>query len=176
MSELRIEHISPRKDSLNEGSFLLIQHTDRIPPHISLVHDGKYYSVSVSGVRAAVDFSSVEKNGLTKKIKTLIIELESIRFTEEAIALVFEEYGRLDDPQKSCLFPVIEVLNRSYGLLFESEFVFELIRELEKNQKIKNVQHWNMESVLNNNVFYFPVYGRKDIGFCISSLNEKEKV
>jgi hypothetical protein len=67
MSELKIQNIHPFENNTNERSFILIQNTDQIPPHISLVVDGNYFSVSVSGVKTEVDFQSVLKNIQVKK-------------------------------------------------------------------------------------------------------------
>lgn len=174
MSEIRIQNINPFKERSDDRSFILIQNTDQIPPHISLVVDGNYFSVSVSGVKAGVDFQSVLKNIQVKNIPCLILEISEIKFSSEAIAEIFNHYGRLDKPEKSCLFPIIDLLNRAYGLIHESEFVFELIRELEKNENLTGVFHLNLETKMKDDSFLFPEYRREDIRFCIDKLNQKE--
>ncbi len=174
MSELKIQNIHPFENNTNERSFILIQNTDQIPPHISLVVDGNYFSVSVAGVKTAVDFQSVLKNSQVKKIPCLILEISKIKFSSEAIADIFNHYGRLDKPEKSCLFPIIDLLNRAYGLIHESEFVYELIVELEKNRNLKGVFQLNLEPKLIDNSFLFPIYNRNDIRFCIDQLNIKQ--
>lgn len=174
MSELRIQNINPFFENTNDRSFILIQNTDQVPPHISLVVDGNYFSVSVSGVKTEVDFQSVLKNIQMKNIPCLILEITKIKFSSEAISDIFNHYGRLDKPEKSCLFPIIDLLNRAYGLIHESEFVFELIKELEKNNNLIGVFHLNLESKLKENSFLFSKYQREDIRFCIDKLNTKE--
>lgn len=176
MSELRIQNINPFENNTNTNSFILIQNTNQIPPHISLVVDGKYFSVSVSGVKTEIDFHSVLKNIQIKNIPCLILEITEIKFSSDAISEVFNHYGRLDSPEKSCLFPIIDLLNRAYGLILESEFVFELIKELEQTQKIIGVYHLNMETKLESNSYLFPKYEREDIRFCIDKLNVQQPV
>jgi hypothetical protein len=174
MSELRIQNINPFDVDTNNRSFILIQNTLQIPPHISLVVEGNYFSVSVSGVKTEVDFQSVLKNIQLKNIPCLILEIPKIKFSSEAIADIFNHYGRLDKPEKSCLFPILEVLNRAYGLILESEFVFELITELKNCERLLGVFHLNMENLLKDNDYLFPMYNRNDIGFCIDKLNIKQ--
>jgi hypothetical protein len=174
MSELKIQNIHPFENNTNERSFILIQNTDQIPPHISLEVDGNYFSVSVSGVKTEVDFQSVLKNIQVKKIPCLILEISKIKFSSQAIADIFNHYGRLDKPEKSCLFPIIDLLNRAYGLIHESEFVFELIQELKRNENLLSVFHLNLESKLKEDSFLFPTYQREDIRFCIDKLNDKQ--
>jgi hypothetical protein len=104
------------------------------------------------------------------------LEITGIKFSFDAIAEIFIHYGRLDKPEKSCLFPIIDLLNRAYGLIHESEFVFELIRELEKNKNLLGIFHLNLESKLKENSFLFPKYERQDVRFCIDKLNAKQPV
>jgi hypothetical protein len=174
MPELNIPNINLFENSSNECSYILIQNTNQIPPHISLVVEGNYFSVSVSGVKTEVDFQSVLKNIQLKNIPCLILEISKIKFSSNAIADIFNHYGRLDKPEKSCLFPILDVLNRAYGLILESEFVFELITELKKCEKLLAVFHLNMENLLKGNDYLFPIYNRKDISFCIDKLNIKQ--
>lgn len=174
MTEVKIQNINSFDVDKNDCSYILIQNTNQIPPHISLVVDGNYFSVSVSGVKTEVDFHSVLKNIQIKNIPCLILEISKIKFSADAISEVFNHYGRLDSVEKSCLFPIIEVLNRAYGLILESEFVFELINELKNCDKLKDVFHLNMETKLEDKSYLFPRYERKDIHFCIDKLNSKQ--
>lgn len=176
MSERIIRNIRPLEESMEERSFILIQHTDQIPPHISLVVDGNYFSVSVSGVKTEVDVLSVLKNIQLKNIPCLILEITPIKYSSGAIAETFQHYGRLDQPEKSCLFPIIGLLNKAYGYLHESEFIFELIRELDKNKNLLAIYQLNLEKKLQQDSFLFPDYKREDIRFCINQLNEKQTV
>lgn len=176
MSDISIKNIIPFDANAENRSFILVQNTDQIPPHISLVVDGNYFSVSVSGVKTEMDFNSVLKNIELKKIPCLILEIDDIRYSSDAISDIFKHYGRLDKPEKSCLFPIIDLLNRAYGLIHESEFVYELIIELEKNGHLKGIYHLNLESKLKQDSFLFPKYERDDIRFCIDKLNESQSV
>lgn len=176
MSETKIQNIQPFKEKMEDRSFILIQHTDQIPPHISLVVDGNYFSVSVSGVKTELDFQSVWKNIQMKSIPCLILEISKVKFSFEAIAEIFQHYGRLDKPEKSCLFPIIDLLNRAYGSIHESDFIFELIQELDKNKNLLSIYHLNLENKLQQNSFLFPNYKREDIRFCINQLNERQTV
>lgn len=176
MADLILHNIHPFTGNINEGTFILIQNTRQIPPHISLVNDGKYFSTSVAGVKTGMDAESVLKNIGSKKIPSLILQITPLRFSTDALTEVFNTYGVLDKPEKSCLFPIIAVLNQSYGLIHESEFVFELIKELEKNGNLKRISQCNMEDILEKESYLFPIYSRTDIRNCIDKLNEKERV
>jgi hypothetical protein len=176
MSDITIENIIPFTGRTENRSLILVQNTVQIPPHIGLVVDANYFSVSVSGVKTELDFNSVLKNIELKKIPCLILEIDDIRFSSDAISDIFKHYGRLDKPEKSCLFPIVDLLNRAYGLIHESEFVFELIKELEKNGHLKGIYHLNLEDKLRQDSFLFPKYERDDIRFCIDKLNARQPV
>lgn len=176
MAELLLQNIQPFNGNLAVGSFILIQNTNQIPPHISLVNDGNYFSISVAGVKASNEVMPVIKNIQIKEIPSLILAITPLRFSNDAIGEIFIQYGPLNRTDKSCLFPIIEVLNQSYGLIHESEFIFELIKELENTENLKYISHFNMQSILQNDSYLFPLYSRNDINYCIDNLNQKQRI
>jgi len=169
-----IKNIKPFVCAEPGATYILVQHTEQVPPHIALVSEEKYYSSSVSGVKFEVEVESVLKNIRAKNIPSLLIQIEPVKFSEDALSQIFIAYGPLDSEEKSCLFPIIELLNRSYKVILTSEFIFELIRELGSLEKVLAVYELNMDHIVNNHQYALPFYSRDEIRFCIRKLKERQ--
>lgn len=155
----------------NNVCYLVIQNVNNIPPHIGLILKNKYYSTAVSGVKTGIGIESVLKNIQQKNIPSLFIQLNDFVVMEQLAESIFFNYGPLNDANKSCLFPIISVLNNALNLDLKGEFIFELLPELEKLNLIERCYSLNMQ--LENKLFEFKNYSRADINFCISELNGK---
>ena len=78
MSDRKIENIIPYStDSFqSEKAYLWVWHADKIPPHLGLSTQSRYYSLKSNGKDQNVCFEKVIQLIDRKKIKTLAIELD----------------------------------------------------------------------------------------------------
>ncbi len=177
MDNFQLDNIQNFHPSSSEEKkhYLVLQNVNRIPPHIGLVVNNHYYSTAVSGIKTKMNLETVLKNIQQKNIECLFIELENITVEDESVIGVFENYGLLDKPEKSCLFPVISVLKKAFQYDFRSEFVFDLIPELQQQNLIKSYHSLHLSTVFPHS-FRLNRYSRTEINFCIDQLNQKIKV
>lgn len=177
MDKLTLNNIHAFDNSLlqEKKNYLVLQNIQRIPPHIGLVIQNKYYSTAVAGVKTNLPFETVLKNIYQKNIPTLILELDEIAISEEKLTEIFENYGPLNAPEKSCLFPIMDVLSIAFQKDFTAEFVFELIPVLNEMKKLKRIYSLHLSSSYPHD-FRLKEYSRNEINYCIDQLNAKEKV
>jgi len=73
-----IKEIRPieNQSTLSIGLFLVILHADKIPPHIGILCDGKFYSQKVNGKDFGVKLEHLLKLLLSKSIPTLFYKLK----------------------------------------------------------------------------------------------------
>ena len=102
-----------------------------------------------------------------QKRKMLFLELDKI---EENPWSVFTRYEKLAGSGLTCLQPVKETIAPNS----KAEFVFELVRELQINERITNAYHLNMEPDFKSQDFFsLREYSKEAIFTYIQALNEK---
>ena len=62
-------------ESLNKGTWLVVLHASRIPPHIGLLIDGSYNSLTIKGQELDVAINVLLKTIQLKKIEAIFISL-----------------------------------------------------------------------------------------------------
>ena len=111
MSEYKFQHIHALNDEsiLGSGLFLCILHADKIPPHIGISMDGKYFSLKAKGKDEAIPVTEVLKVVYKRAIKTLFVRLD-VNVTIEQVKEVFSGFERTIVRETSCLSPIKDVL------------------------------------------------------------------
>jgi len=111
------------------STFIWIWHADKIPPHIGVSSQNKYFSLKVSGKDDGIDCNSVWDLANKKKIPMVLVELNR----KVDLSLIKEEFGRYDValPNKNtCLTPI--------GSIFDVECrqLSELLNKLNKKKAL----------------------------------------
>jgi len=111
MSDYKFQHINqlPDLSILENGLFLCIIHADKIPPHIGVSIDGKYFSLKAKGKDEAIPVSEVLKIIDKRTIKTLFVSLE-VSVGIEQIKQVYSRFEKTIVRETSCLSPIKDVL------------------------------------------------------------------
>jgi hypothetical protein len=113
-------------EELNKGLWLVMAGVNGIPPHIALIADGKYYSVSTRKVDIGTPMDNFLKAISRRSLPTLFVGINSIK-TEE-LSSVFEKYPTLGNGEHSCLWPVRDFFAETFSAEFSgSSLVFELL-------------------------------------------------
>jgi len=163
----RIENITPLLvKNLSKGTFLCLFGTDKIPPHLGLVVDGKYYSTSAKGSRLGENVQLVLRRVKQSKIPTLFIQLDIADDVQKLVA-TFENYPKLKENQ-TCLLPIKDYIKSIGEDVTSANFVFELIPILHSRELITNCFSLNMKDTS----FELKVYSKADIVNRIVKLQE----
>jgi hypothetical protein len=150
---------------LTTGVYLLIIHADKIPPHLGIMIDGKFYSQKVNGKDLGVDYKKLLKIIQKKNIPTLFYALNSV--SKKSIKTVFEYIPSEIKNKQTCLNPI----NRALTEGEDFQIVSELISYLEENNQVEEVYGLNLP----NSFVAIPSYSREDVEKRIAFLRDDKR-
>jgi len=140
-------------EELRKGLWLVMAGIDSIPPHIALISEGKYFSVSAKKVEVAAPIENFLKAISRKTVPTLFINIHEksplkgrFRGAGEAFS-----YPTLGNGPHSCLWPVRDFFAQTFSENFsKTEFVFELLAMAKKDNLILECKSLFIPSGSNN--------------------------
>lgn len=140
MSKYKITNILDAKEiEVDEQKCVLwVWHADKIPPHLGLSIEGKYFSLKANGKDFMTEIESVRQIIQKKKIKTLCIELKT-EINLNDVVNSFNPYSTTIPFEVTCLQPIQEVLNS-----FFSKQLVDLLLDLEAKNQIQRVFGFNI--------------------------------
>lgn len=157
------------RNKLEKDSWLVILHANRIPPHIGLLINGKYQSLTIKGHELNIDIKALEKTITIKHIETLFIKLKthpvfSLSFQTEIAQYYIQQYERVQSNQSTCLSPIKLFLQEFYVLPYlEDELLFDLIERLKSNDYISEILSTQIE-LENQKEIKLPRYTNTELG------------
>ncbi len=160
---------------LSKNTWLVILHASRIPPHVGLVIDGNYNSLTIKGHELNVGLEVLLKTIQQKKIEALFIRLKvhpvfSTGYQREICQHYIQQFTQVKQHEASCLSPVKLFLQEFYALcLHEKELLFELTERLKQNEYISEVIGLNVEQKLEQEQFSLPMYTHEELQQVIQS-------
>lgn len=163
-----IQHLETAKENLEFGFFLCLIATDKIPPHIAIIADGKYYSASVRGVKIAVDYRNLLKIIDHKKTATLFVKL-AVGPNFEVLEKAYAKYPKLTE-NESCLFPIRDYFQKEQLTTENWEFVFNALDDLLFKNMVIQSYHLYMEDLLKEGSFRLKEYTKSEIIALIKEL------
>lgn len=162
----KLHNVLPFPGAEKNKTYLLLISPESIP-HLCLIHNGLYYSLTYKECENAKDFSIYLQTLVRGKRKMIFVELDTAQQNPWA---VFSKYEKLHGTGLTCLQPVKECIAPES----KAEFVFELIRELQEKERIQQTYHLNMEpDFKDQNYFTLREYSKETIFAYIQALNEK---
>lgn len=153
---------------LKNNTWLVILHASRIPPHIGILVNGNYNSLTIKGHELNIDIDVLLKTIQLKKIETLFIQLVkhpvfSSDFQLEISQDYIKQFVHVHH-DASCLKPIKLFLQEFYAIQFkEEELLFEIIEHLKQNQYIEYTLGLNVEDKLINQQFVLPIYSIQEL-------------
>lgn len=140
--DLKLSEIVPF-DSVefkSEPTYIWAWHADKIPPHIGISTQGKYFSLKSNGKDEAVEISHVSELVERKKIKTLLFEIQD-EVDLNMISNEFESYSTTVTNEVTCLNPLKSILGIS-----DARMLVDLLAELEASNRISKIIGFNIDS------------------------------
>lgn len=155
-------------EEVKKGIFLVLQHVNRVPPHIGLLIDNVYHSLSIKGQELNVPGEALLKNISLRKIPSVFLEIKkhpvfSNLHLGEAFAEQVKQFDRVSTSGNTCLSPVKLFFGEFYA--FDSskiDLVFDLLEQLEKNRFGARALGAHLGAT-NQNIFYLQPYKRHDL-------------
>lgn len=163
---IRLSNVIPFPGAEKNKAYLMLVSPESIP-HLCLIYGGLYYSLTYKECENAKDFAVYLHSLVRAKRKLLFVEVDQLA---ENPWVVFKKYEKLAGTELTCLQPIKETIFPKS----QANFVFELIDELQKADRIKQVYHMNMEPDFKDQDFFsLREYSKEAIFTYIQALNEK---
>jgi hypothetical protein len=160
---------------LGKNTWLVILHASRIPPHVGLVIDGNYNSLTIKGHELNIGLEVLLKTIQQKKIEVLFVQLKkhpvfSSEYQKEICQHYVKQFTQVKQHEASCLSPVKLFLQEFYALcLNEKELLFELTERLKQNNYITEVIGINVQEKPDQGLFSLPMYTHDELQKVIQS-------
>ena len=124
---------------LDQGTFLWVIHADKIPPHIGLSIDGRFYSLKAKGVDFDRDAALMLQVIKTKAIKTLFYRLPQMDIVQ--VQEMFNRFTTATSDNATCLQPIKELVNDAV-----SPTIHGLLETLAEREQLSEVFGLNIDS------------------------------
>lgn len=154
-------------NKLKKQLWLVLLHANRIPPHVGLIINGSYNSLTIKGHELDIDLKILLKTISQKKIESTFIKIVPHPvFSCDYQLQIFKEYikkiPQVTAFEASCLTPVKLFFQEFYALqLNNDELLFEFIERLNNNNYLDFAQSLNF--TLSLNAVQLPSYTKEQL-------------
>lgn len=99
------------ESNFDKGCYIVIIHSDKIPPHLGILVDHLFFSHKVNGIDFDVPLNLLLSTLNKRNISTLFVQLKQReRWSLEAIRTCFSGDSFDIDKDKTCLNPLINII------------------------------------------------------------------
>lgn len=153
---------------LNKGTWLVILHASRIPPHVGLMIDGNYNSLTIKERELNVKAEALLKTISNKKIEALFLKLvKHPVFSSDYQLSTFQEqlnqFTSVKQNEATCLSPLKIFFEEFYAVRNKKEQLFyDFADELFRNDYISQAIGLNIQNA-DNGVFNLPHYTNEEL-------------
>lgn len=157
------------EEQLYKNTWLVILHASRTPPHIGVLIDGNYNSLTIKGHELNIDIKVLLKTIQQKKIETLFVKLKkhpvfSLDYQKEICQFYIKQFTQVKANEASCLNPIKLFLQEFYAIQENShELLFELIERLKQNHYISLTIGLNIDDKIESGEFSLPIYSTQQL-------------
>lgn len=165
------------EDDLMKGAYIAITHATRVPPHIGMIINNKYHSLTVKGQETDKNVHALVKNSIIRKIPSVFIKVKqhstfSYEYLNEHFISNVQQFTKVEAGKATCLSPVKLFFEEVYGLPLEKiNYIFDLLPLLEKQGLIERVSSLCIEE----SEFQLPFYSFDEINKEIEKANKEIK-
>lgn len=162
-------HVLDDQALLNKGTWLVVLHASRIPPHIGLMINGNYNSLTLKERETNVRSETLFKAIAQKKIETLFVKLvKHPVFSEDYQLQTFQEqlqqFSSVKQNEATCLSPIKLFFEEFYAVRNNKEqLFFDFLETLNDNDYLSDIVGVNMKEGLGEQVFTFTTYTNAEL-------------
>ena len=155
---------------LLKHAWLVLLHVSRIPPHVGLMIDGNYNSLTIKGQELNVSCEALLKTIQIKKTDAVFLQLKKHPvFSNGHLLDVFQhqvqQFPHVKQGVATCVQPLKLFFHEFYALQkTDDELLFELVKRLEDNDYIGERIFVNIdEKSMKNGKFSLPDYSAEQL-------------
>ena len=165
------------ENDLLKGLYIVVIHATRIPPHIGLIADGKFHSLTIKGQDINTSLEALIKNSNLRKIPSLFIKIKnhstfSVPYLKEHFISNIQQFPKVDIAVATCLSPVKLFFEEVYNVSMSNvNYLFELIPKLYSEGLIENIS----SLFVDEDTYELPVYSDEEINTGIAQVRNEFK-
>jgi hypothetical protein len=150
---------------LSNGVYIVAMHATRIPPHIGLIIDKQYHSLSIKGQDFNTPVKALLKNIEQRKIPSLFIKIKSHTtfshaYLKEHFILNIQQFPRVDKDVATCLSPIKLFFNEVYDVgMDDVDFLFHLLPKLQATELLEHTT----TLFIDEKKYQLPVYTKEEL-------------
>lgn len=162
---------------LSKGLYIAVIHATRVPPHIGMIADNSYHSLSIKGQDVNIPIVALIKNSAIRKIPSLFVKIKShptfsdVYLREHFITNV-QQFERVDIGVATCLSPIKLFFEEVYNVSMKDvNYLYELLPLLESKGLLESVSALNVDE----KNYQLPIYTNKEINAGIEEVRKEYK-
>jgi hypothetical protein len=154
---------------LDKGVYITILHASLIPPHVGLIINGNYNSLTIKGRELNVSKEALLKTISQKKIETLFLKVvKHPVFSTDHQLLMFQEhlqqFKAVKQGEATCLSPVKLFFEEFYAIPNkEEQLLTDVLETLERNCFVEGALALHIKNPAKNNIFTFNSYTAQEL-------------
>jgi hypothetical protein len=152
----------------HKGTWLIVLHASRIPPHVGLMIDGNYNSLTIKERELNVNVTPLLKAISQKKIEALFLKLvKHPVFSSDHQLSVFQEqlnqFTAVKPDEATCLSPLKLFFEEFYAIQNNKEqLFFDFVDVLYRNEYVVNAIGVNLPET-KDKTFHLPHYTNEEL-------------
>ena len=172
--KLSIDSTFSENELLN-GNYIVVMHATRIPPHIGLIVDKHYHSLTIKGQDINTPIAALVKNIQLRKLPSLFIKIKDEKSVanvsqRESFISNIKQFPRVDIGVATCLSPIKLFFKEVYNVdVNEINFLFELLPLLYSKGLIENTSSLFVDEAN----YELPIYSSNEINAGITQVREE---
>lgn len=162
-------------DDLQKGLYLVIVHANRIPPHIGIIADKTYHSLTIKGQEINVPVEVLVRNKLQRKIASVFIKLKkhpvfSDNYLKEHFISNVLQFNKVEVGKATCLSPIKLFFEENFDVDTRNvQYIFELLPQLEAKGLIETVS----ALFIDEKSFQLPYYNMEQLNKGIDAAQQE---
>ncbi len=163
------------EEDLSNGAYLVVMHATRVPPHIGMIIDKHYHSLTIKGQDINTPIRALIKNIEQRKIPSLFIKIKahttfSNTYMREHFILNVLQFPRVDKDIATCLSPIKFFFDEVYDVHVKNiHFLFDLLPHLFADDLIESTS----SLFINEADYKLPVYTQQELDDEIESARKE---
>jgi hypothetical protein len=162
---------------LNKGIFVCLLHAKRIPPHIGIIINSQFHSLTIKGAEPNVSVKALLKTISQRQIETIILKVVShpvysLDHLDAIFLEILKKYPVIKSNEVTCLSPIKEFFNEYYALgSYQEEIIFSFLNKLNNNSFI--LEAYSLNLTIGNNSVEIPLYSQSELSDKIKTIREE---
>lgn len=138
--QISLKSLAFGESDYSKDAWLVLLHAKRTPPHVGLLINGIYNSLTIKGQELDVLLEALLKTISQRKIETVFIKLKqhpvfSKDYQVDILREIIKKSGPVTQFENTCLSPVKIFFREFYAIeLLEDELLFDFITRLNNNK------------------------------------------